>query len=84
MTPLWRARVRRARVPAGSCPGGLVAGGIVSYTRVSAPQPTIGGLGERRELPPAESGAETRPISHFLHILGHTNLELLEKLQIPL
>jgi len=25
-----------------------------------------------------------RPLSHFLHILGHINLELLEKLQIPL
>jgi len=60
---------------------------------VSAPQPTRRS-GGASWAPPAGSGAEPRPLSHFLHILGHRtlliarkilwNLELQEKLQIPL
>ena len=37
---------------------------------VSAPQPTRGS-GGALWAPPAGSGAEPRPLSHFLHILGH-------------
>ena len=50
-----------------------------SRGRVSAPQPTKG-LGERHELPQAGSGAEPRPLSHFLHILGHRTLLVARKI----
>ena len=46
---------------------------------VSAPQPTKG-LGGRHELPQAGSGAEPRPLSHFLHILGHRTLLVARKI----
>jgi len=40
---------------------------------VSAPQPTRGSGGASWALP-AGSGAEPRPLLHFLHILGHRTL----------
>jgi len=58
-----------ASIEAPKAPSGLGYG-------EGCPLPSrLEGLGERRE---------PRPLSHFLQILGNRNLELLEKLQIPL
>jgi len=67
---------RRRREHRGAEWGGVWGG-------VSAPQPTRES-GGASWAPPAGSGAEPRLLSHFLHILGHINWELLEKFQIPL
>jgi len=37
------------------------------------------GSGERRELPQQGPGAEPRPLSHFLRILGHRTLLVARK-----
>jgi len=47
---------------------------------VSAPQPTRGS-GGASWAPPAGSGAEPRPLSHFLYILGHRTLLVARKMR---
>jgi len=47
---------------------------------VSAPQPTRGSGGASL-APPAGSGAKPRPLSHFLHILGHRTLLVARKMR---
>ena len=50
-----------ASIEVPKAPSGVVYG-------EGCPLPSrLGGLGERRELPPAGSGAEPWPLSHFLH-----------------
>jgi len=58
-----RRRRRENRGDKGAEWGGVWGG-------VSAPQ-TTSGSGRASWAPPAGSGAEPRPLSHFLHILGH-------------
>jgi len=48
------------------------------WGRVFASQPTRGS-GGASWAPPAGSGAEPRPLSHFLHILGHRTLLVAKK-----
>jgi len=62
-----------ASIEVPKAPSGVVYG-------EGCPLPSrLGGLGERRELPPAGSGAEPWPLSHFLHILGHRTLLVARK-----
>ena len=41
----------------------------------------LGSLGERRELPQRGPGGALRPLSHFLHILGHRTLLVARKIR---
>jgi len=56
---------------------GAERGGV--WGKVSAPQPTTG-FGRASWAPPARSGAEPRPLSHILHILGHRTLLVARKI----
>jgi len=53
----------------------------VGYGRVSPPQPTKA-PGGASWAPPAGSGAEPRPLSHFLHVLGRRTLLVARKILI--
>ena len=65
-------RRRREHRGAKGAEWGVIWGGL------SAPQPTRRS-GERCELP--KRGPEPRPLSHFLHILGHRTLLVARKIR---
>jgi len=57
---------------------------VASGMGSGVPSPADRGSGGASWAPPPGSGAESRPLSHFLHVLGHTTLLVAKKMQIPL